>query len=194
MGATRDIDRLLAADRAAAERLGNEELRALTKASETLARTLGVAGDGRRRVSRVTGRPLPDEATIAAARRRNLQRAFKARREALADTMTVAEVAELLGSGRQAIHDRVRAHSLLAVKDGGRLRLPEWQFDPEGPNGIVPGLPEVLHELDGRPLSELGRVLWFTGPKPALRDRSPAAALAEGALDDVLAEARTIGA
>jgi len=188
------LDRLLAADRAASERLEDEELRALAEASETLARTLGVGSGRRQRVSPVTGGPLPDQTVIAAARRRNLQRAFQARHEALADTMTVAEVAALLGTGRQAIHDRVRAHSLLAVKDQGRLRLPEWQFDPGGPNGTVPGLPEVLRELDGRPLSELGRVLWFTGPKPALRDRSPAAALADGALDDVLAEARTVGA
>jgi excisionase family DNA binding protein len=194
MSATRDIDRLLAADRAVAARLEDGELRALTQASETLARTLGVARRGGRRRSPVTGEPLPDEATIAAARRRNLQRAFKARREALADTMTVAEVAELLGAGRQAIHDRIRARSLLAVKDQGRLRLPAWQFDPEGPNGTVPGLPEVLRVLDGRPLSELGRALWFTSPKRSLHDRTPAAALADGALDDVLAEARTIGA
>lgn len=88
----------------------------------------------------------------------------------------------------------MRAHELLAVEDQGLLRLPIWQFDLTGPNGTLPGLPEVLRELAGRPLGELARTLWFMGPKPSLHDRSPADALATGELHGVLAEARTIGA
>ncbi len=48
------------------------------------------------------------------------------------------------------------------------LRFPSWQFDPAGPDGVLPGLPEVIRALDAMPtLSKIG---WLTSPKALLPD------------------------
>ncbi|MDW5593819.1 hypothetical protein VSS74_05710 [Conexibacter stalactiti] len=112
--------------------------------------------------------PLPPEATVAAARRRNLHRAFQARREALADTVTVAEAAKLLGSGTETIHDRARAQELLAVEDQGHHRMLARQFDSTGPNGTLSDLSEVLCELCRPPARGVG-------PRPVVHQPQAAA-------------------
>jgi excisionase family DNA binding protein len=110
----------------------------------------------------------------------------------VADALTVAEVAELLAVGRQTPHDRVRAQTLLAVKDNGRLVFPDWQFDPDGPDGVIPGLPDALAAMRG-PISAFARVRWFLTPKSLMGGMTPLDALRAGAVEDVVAEAETIG-
>jgi excisionase family DNA binding protein len=121
-----------------------------------------------------------------------LVRAFSERRALLAQALSVAEVAELLGVGRQTPHDRAKAGTLLAVKENGRLVFPDWQFDPDGPDGVLPGLPEVLRAMRG-PISALGRVRWFLTPKSLMRGRTPLEALRAGDVDEVIHEADSIG-
>ena len=118
-----------------------------------------------------------------------LVRAFRRREELLADTLTAPQVARLLGVSRQTPHDRVRGGTLLAVLDRGQWRFPRWQFDPEGPDGVVAGLPDVLRALD---VSPLAKVAWLVRPNPGLDDEPPLALLRRGEAARVLAAARGV--
>jgi hypothetical protein len=144
------------------------------------------------RVSPLTGEPLPGAKETARIRRANLMRSFSERRALLAEALSVAEVSELLGVGRQTPHDRVKAETLLAVKENGKLMFPDWQFDPEGADGVVAGLPEVLRAMRG-PISALGRIRWFVTPKPLMDGRTPLEALRAGDVGDVVRAAQAIG-
>lgn len=117
-------------------------------------------------------------------------RAFQFRRELLADTLSAAEVADLLGTSRQTPHDRARNGGLLAVLDRGQLRFPRWQFDPAGPDGVVLSLPEVIRVLDVSPLAKMS---WLTRPNPYLEDRTPLEALKDGDRERVVDTARAVG-
>jgi hypothetical protein len=57
-------------------------------------------------------------------------------------------VNELLAAGsRQTVHDRLKVGTLLGVLDQGKWRFPLWQFDVDGPNGVIDGLAQVLQAL-----------------------------------------------
>jgi hypothetical protein len=157
------------------------------RARQTAAQTISAG------VSALTGRALPGLAEIEAARQRNLQTGFDERKRLLADAFGVREVAALLDVGRQTPHDRRVAGTLLGVKDRGQWRFPPWQFDADGPEGVVRGVPEVLQALRG-PISDLGRLRWFVTPKEDLGDRAPIDALRSGDVDDVVALAQVLGA
>lgn len=90
---------------------------------------------------------------------------FMRRRELLRDSLTTHEVSNLLGVSRQTPHDRVEKGSLLAVLDHGTLRFPIWQFDSEGPDGVIPGLPTVVRALQ---VSSLAKISWLTTPHTVL--------------------------
>ncbi|MGF1470846.1 MAG: hypothetical protein ACFB50_03780 [Rubrobacteraceae bacterium] len=100
-------------------------------------------------------------------------------------------VGGLLGTSRQTPHDRVRVGTMLGVLDRGALRFPAWQFDPEGENGVVSGLPEVLGALR---LSPFGKAYWLSRPNPYLAERSTVEALREGELEAVKSLAESVGA
>lgn len=53
----------------------------------------------------------------------------------------------------------------MAVLDHGTLRFPFWQFDSEGPDGVIEGLPQVLRALQGSPLAQIS---WLTTPNSVL--------------------------
>ncbi len=72
-----------------------------------------------------------------ALRFETLVRSFARREELLQDSLTAPEVAKLLHVSRQTPHDRIENGRLLAVFDRGALRFPTWQFDPDGPDGVV---------------------------------------------------------
>jgi hypothetical protein len=119
-----------------------------------------------------------------------LMRSFRLRRELLANSLTATQVADLLGTSRQTPHDRVRSDTLIAVLDNGALRFPAWQFDSEGPDGVVPGLPEVLKALH---ISPLNKVSWLVHPNTYLEGLTPLEALRKGRVDLVKELAETIG-
>jgi hypothetical protein len=182
--------RLGAAAQSLGEFLPAEELADLAVATE-----LAVGGSARESagVSVLTGEPLPARADVAAAHLRNVRRGFVQRRRLLADAVTVSEVSDLLGIGRQALHDRLKTASLLAVKDRGQWRFPLWQLDPDGPDGILGGLPETLRALQG-PISDLGKVRWFLTPKDSLDGETPLDALRAAQVDAVVRAAQALGA
>lgn len=121
-----------------------------------------------------------------------LNAAFRERERLLAASLGTQEVAQLLGVTRQTPHDRVKAGALLAVEDSkGALRFPLWQFDPDGPGGVVKGLPEVLRALQ---VGKFAQVRWLERPSPVLEGRSPLDALKAGDVERVVQEARSLGA
>ena len=119
------------------------------------------------------------------------ERAFARRRELLQGALTAPQVARLLGTTRQTPHDRAQSQTLLAIEDKGSLRFPHWQFDANGPNGVVAGLPDVLRALDASPL---GKISWFTLPNPHLEGRTPLETLKAGEAARVIDQARAVGA
>jgi len=120
---------------------------------------------------------------------KSLVRYFQRRRELLQDALTASEVAELLGASRQTPHDRVKGQTLLGLLDNGVLRFPMWQFDPEGPNGIIDGLPETLKALN---LSDFAKLNWLVRPNPFLDQLTPVEALRQGQKERVIQEATFI--
>lgn len=120
-----------------------------------------------------------------------LQQRFALRRQVLSRTLAADEVAELLQTrSRQTAHDRAKAGTLLAIRDNGRLRFPLCQFDPDGPDGVAPGLAEVLQALQ---LSALAKAAWLERPHPALEGQSPIERLKQGELAGVIAAAQRAG-
>jgi hypothetical protein len=126
----------------------------------------------------------------AAAEVEVVQRSFARRRELLADSLSSSQVAKLLGTSRQTPHDRQASGTLLAVMDRGAYRFPRWQFDPDGEDGVVSGLPAVLRALD---VSPLAKVAWLTRANPMLDGRTPLACLKSGETARVIALARGVG-
>ena len=92
---------------------------------------------------------------------------------------------------RQTPHDRVKAGTLLGILDRGALRFPAWQFDPEGEDGVVPGLSDVLRSLS---LSPFGKASWLSRPNPYLEGRTPAEAMKAGEAAAVRRLALSVGA
>jgi hypothetical protein len=183
-------DRLVAADSRLARELSLRVVDLIAKDAEDAIAIIEAKSPRR---SAVTGDPLPAPAELTAIRKKNLFRAFEERRELLADALTVADVAKLLSVGRQTPHDRAKAGTLLAVRENSRLLFPAWQFDPDGPDGVLAGLPEVLRARRG-PLSPLGEIRWFLAPKSLMGGLSPLDALREGDIAGAVAEARAVGA
>ena len=122
---------------------------------------------------------------------RSLRQRFQLRRQQLSRTIGADEVADLLQTrSRQTPHDRAKAGTLLAIRDNGRLRFPLCQFDPEGPDGVVPDLAEVLSVLD---FSALAKAAWLERPHPALAGQTPIERLKSGDRAGVVAVARCAG-
>ena len=120
-----------------------------------------------------------------------LRRSFALRRQLLASTIGTAEVNELLAAGsRQTVHDRLRAGTLLGILDQGKWRFPLWQFDADGPNGVIDGLAQVLQALQ---VSNLAKARWLLKPHPVFGGSTPLDLLRQGRLEDVLAEAGQVG-
>lgn len=138
----------------------------------------------------LTKRPVPTPEERAKAHFLSLLDRFTARGRLLEDSLTAPQVARLLGSSRQTPLTRLEAGSLLAVYDRGAWRFPAWQFDPEGPDGVVAGLSEVLRALGD--LSPFAKLVWFTRANPYLEGRPPIEALRAGDVERVEQEALAV--
>jgi hypothetical protein len=115
---------------------------------------------------------------------------FEYRRKLLANALPNASVSEMLGVSRQTPHDRVNSGFLLGILDNNTLKFPEWQFDPEGPNGVVAGLPEVLAALK---CGTFAKISWLASPSPIFDGNRPIDALRMGLVEDVIHEAAAVG-
>jgi hypothetical protein len=125
---------------------------------------------------------------LAAARLRGLQ----VRERLLAaegGALTAEEAGAILGVTRQAIDNRRKRGSLLAVQLGRRgYRYPAWQFTSDG---MLPGLDRTLKALaDSSPWIQLAFLL---NDNAWLDDRRPLDALRQGEVDATVAAARQYG-
>lgn len=120
-----------------------------------------------------------------------LRCSFALRLRLLASTIGTAEVNELLAAGsRQTVHDRLKAGTLLGILDQGKWRFPLWQFDADGPNGVIDAPAQVLQSLQ---VSNLAKARWLQQPHPVFGGSTPLDLLRPGRLEDVLAEAGQVG-
>lgn len=115
---------------------------------------------------------------------------YNHRKQLLANSLTAQEVAHLLGVTRQTIHDRIKDGKLIGLIENNTMRLPIFQFDPEGPNGVVPGLMDVFAIMN---CNLLGRIDWMVTPNPVFDRKTPLDALKGGELASVMVEAQAIG-
>jgi hypothetical protein len=121
----------------------------------------------------------------------NLQRYYQRRRKLLADSITSTKVAELLGcENRSTVRDRRIAKKILGLKDSGVYKYPLWQFDPEGDDGVIDGLTEVLAALD---VSDFTKLNWLCKPHLAFEQKTPVEMLKQGEIEAVVIEARAVG-
>jgi hypothetical protein len=104
-------------------------------------------------------------------------------------TLTAAEVARHLRVTPKAVRDRREAGRLLALDADQRgYRYPAWQFVPEG---VLPGLEQVLAELHG--LSPWTQLAFMLNGKGSLDGVSPLVALRAGHWRAAVEAARRYG-
>jgi nucleoid DNA-binding protein len=102
---------------------------------------------------------------------------------------TLQHVETLLGISRQAINDRVRDGTLLAVPGPhGRRRYPVVQFTGDG---TLPGLEDVLKSLPSA--NGWFRLNFLIRPDARLGGRRPIDLLKESKIDPVVMAARAVG-
>jgi hypothetical protein len=116
---------------------------------------------------------------------------FDLRKRLLENSHSANSVAEMLGVSRQTPHDRARNGQLLGIMDNNAMKFPAWQFDPEGPNGVIAGLPEVLSALN---CSVLAKISWLTKPNAIFAGLTPIEMLKQNRRVEVIHEAQAIEA
>jgi hypothetical protein len=168
-----------------------EDLEVVSSRIERALESSEVIEERKDLVADLTGGRVYDRQEKSALEMAALARTFRRRRELLEASLTASQVAELLGTSRQTPHDRVKGGTLLAVLDRGAWRFPAWQFDPEGPDGVIEGLPEVLRALHASPLVKAS---WLVRPNQYLGERTPLEALRERRVEAVRSAAETVGA
>lgn len=132
-----------------------------------------------------------DETTLSLARTANTHRVVALLRELRARAFTTAEVCALLGGvSRQAVSLRVANHRLLAVEISKRSHFPDWQF---GPDGVLPGVPDVVTELTDSGKDGLAADALMRTPLPEEAGRTPAELLAAGEVELVRHYVRVLG-
>lgn len=172
------------------EQSSPEDLEVVSSRIERALESPEVSEERRELVADLTGGREYGRQERSALEMAVLARSFKRRRELLGGSLSASQVADLLGTTRQTPHDRVKGGTLLAVLDRGAWRFPAWQFDPEGPDGVVEGLGEVLRALHASPLAKAS---WFVHPNQYLEGRTPLEALKEGQVEAVRSAAEAVG-
>jgi len=101
----------------------------------------------------------------------------------LADCISASQAGEITNRSRQAVERQRRQGRVVALRAGRQWRYPQWQFDIDGPGGLVAGLDAVVRKLH---LSPYGTALWLATPKSELDGKAPIAALHERQTDRVV--------
>lgn len=178
--------------------LGPDQAGSMTSSRGRTASTRKTAESRSRRelASRLAGSAPPPPAEVFRLEVENLKRGYDFRRRILEGALTAPQVGSLLGGkSRQMAHDRRLAGKLVAILEKGRWLFPLWQFDSSGPDGVVPGLPQVLHALVSlRPLSELEKAGFLITANPVLGGATPIQRLRQRHIDEVVSAARAAGA
>lgn len=88
----------------------------------------------------------------------------------LKDCVSAAEAAALTGRSRQSLERLRRDGRLLALRVGNQWLYPRWQFEPDSPGGVLPGLEDILRHLH---LSSAGAAFWLLQPSERLGGAPP---------------------
>ena len=81
----------------------------------------------------------------------------------------------------------------MGLKDNGVYKFPLWQFDPEGDDGVIDRLPELLKTLQ---ISDFAKLNWLNKSLRAFEGRTPVEVLKIGDernVEDLIVEARGVG-
>jgi hypothetical protein len=121
----------------------------------------------------------------------SLKSSFIARHKLLQNSLTGSDVQQMLGlSSRMSHINRVNNKTLLAVKDNGVWKFPAWQFDAEGNDSVINGLPKIIEALE---MSDIAKISWFNTPNSHLEGRTPLEMLKKGEIRAVVNEAKGVG-
>lgn len=121
----------------------------------------------------------------------SLKSSFIARHKLLQNSLTGSDVQKMLGlSSRMSHINRVNNKTLLAVKDNGVWKFPAWQFDPEGDDSVINGLPETIQALE---MSDIAKISWLNSTNSHLGGRTPLEMLKKGEIRAVINEAKGFG-
>jgi hypothetical protein len=112
------------------------------------------------------------------------------RNRLLSEGFSTPDAARELSLSPEGIRQKAARRELLALKLGRDYRFPRWQFKGDAPDGIIPGLRDVLA---ASVLPPLELAVWFESKMAALDDRTPIEAIESGDLDDVVAAAEAAG-
>lgn len=117
---------------------------------------------------------------------------FALRRQLIEQSLSAEAVADRLGLSLDDLDARRQRHELIAIRGSGDVGwlYPDWQFDDDGPDGTIEGLPRVLLLLED--LGPLQQAAWLTQPKAAFDGHSPIDALRASDADDVAYLARRV--
>ena len=77
----------------------------------------------------------------------------------LASSLTVSQVAQMLGVTRGRVRQELYAGTIYGLKETGGWRLPRWQFTDDL-TGLLPGIRRVLPHLD-RGMHPVAVYTWF---------------------------------
>lgn len=171
------------------ESLPSRELRALRN---ELVHVVVISEEHHYRTGEIhpaTGEEIPAPEEQAYLGFRSLLSLFQQRHALLEDSLTTPQVAKLLRASRQTPLNRVKANTLLGVQANGVWRFPSWQFDPEGADGVVRGLPQVLRALE--PQDSFSKLVWLRRPNQTLRSE-PMELLRAGEVERVVNAARAV--
>jgi hypothetical protein len=133
--------------------------------------------------------PEPSTAAYEKALVRTLTRQVIARGELLKESVTRVDAAHRLGVSAQAVSDMLEREALIGLKEGREWRIPIWQFDPDSPTGIVPGIPELAAEF---PAGVVALSRWLREPNADLEDHAPLDNLRRGDVRSVVVLARVL--
>ena len=139
-------------------------------------------------LDRETWGPEPSTRQVRRAAANNLSTAMARRQAVLDDAVSRREVARALGKSEQAVSAMLERQALLGLKVGREWRIPRWQMAPEHPSGTLPGLRELVSAYGDGVVSLSG---WVKRPNPDLDGVAPRDALLCGAVDEVVAAARS---
>lgn len=172
--------------------IGEANPEQLKKIAETL-KPKAVSSEKRKLARKIAGDSY-SEGNLAVLQLANLERLYKKRRELLENSVSTTKVAKLIGCAAiTTVHDRRKAGSLIGLKDNGTYKFPLWQFDPEGDDGVINRLSELLKELK---ISDFAKLNWFNKPLKAFEEMTPIEILKNGDEDDIndlVIEARGVG-
>ena len=191
----RDVQ--LVALSAFAQALGGSADKVVRRRTETVSALTEVAEDGvlgpdelDLTLPAVWGPPVT-EGQRGRAESENLRRAFLARQDVVAKSVSRATAAELLGLSEQAVTKRLDRGQMIGFKLKGQWAIPSWQLDADSQDGLLPGIAQLSAKFPGAPVA-LSR--WVIQPSQDLAGRSPREVLASNRVDEVVRVASALTA